>query len=202
MTAHDTSRWEIDFRNDQNCLVVDTDRLRDALITALEIEHVASAVLSVSIVDNAAIHKLNRDHLQHDFPTDVISFQLDFTVDPESDLPADADPAAEDCLPSAFGANIEGEIIASAEMATEMAAQGKWSADAELLLYLVHGLLHICGYDDQSPAEQAIMRSRERLVLGTLGLTPVYADDTITSCEFPETPNTETRATDSRRASS
>ena len=72
---------------------------------------------------------------------------------------------------------IEGEIIASAEMAAEMASSGQWTAMNELTLYVIHGLLHICGYDDLSPAEQAIMRTRERATLNSLGLNPVYPDD-------------------------
>jgi rRNA maturation RNase YbeY len=77
----------------------------------------------------------------------------------------------------AAGAAIEGEIIASAEMAVSMAADGKWSAEAELTLYIVHGLLHICGYDDLTPEEKCIMRARERAILSELGLTAIYAED-------------------------
>jgi probable rRNA maturation factor len=129
-------------------------------------EQVAAAVLSISIVDNAAIHSLNRDHLQHDYPTDVISFQLDFSKDDDqlSELPA-------------AGASIEGEIIACAEMAASMAADGQWSVQDELTLYVIHGLLHICGYDDLNPDDKDVMRSRERTILSSLGLTAVYSED-------------------------
>ena len=47
----------------------------------------------------------------------------------------------------------------------------------ELTLYVIHGLLHICGYDDLPPQEKAIMRSRERAILNSLSLTPVYPDE-------------------------
>ena len=66
MNPHEESSWEIDFRNDQHCLAVDIELLRLALLTALQAEQVASAVLSISLVDNNAIHRLNREHLQHD----------------------------------------------------------------------------------------------------------------------------------------
>ena len=62
-------------------------------------------------------------------------------------------------------------------MAAEMASSGQWTASNELTLYVVHGLLHICGYDDLTPAEKQIMRGRERAVLHALGLQPVYPDD-------------------------
>src|SRR5690606_12465761 len=69
--------FEIDISNHQSVLPLPTDVLRQSLLTALHAEQVASAVLSISIVDNATIHRLNREHLQHDYPTDVISFALE-----------------------------------------------------------------------------------------------------------------------------
>ena len=195
------SAFEIDISNRQSALAFDENRVQAAILRALQIEQVASAVLSVSIVDNLAIHQINRDHLQHDYPTDVISFQLDFVsaddlqCDDEyedEDLP-DEDDSEDDAVVDddsdnvtdcemltegrAAGAAIEGEIIASAEMAVSMATDGEWSAEAELILYIVHGLLHICGYDDLTPEEKCIMRARERAILSELGLTAIYAED-------------------------
>jgi probable rRNA maturation factor len=199
------SAFEIDISNRQSALAFDENRVQAAILRALAIEQVASAVLSISVVDNSAIHKINRDHLQHDYPTDVISFQLDFVsaddlqcddevenenededfVDEDSsedDNVVDDDSAnVADCEVltegRAAGAAIEGEIIASAEMAVSMATDGEWSAEAELILYIVHGLLHICGYDDLTPEEKRIMRARERAILSELGLTAIYAED-------------------------
>lgn len=197
------SAFEIDISNRQSALAFDENRVQAAVLRALAIEQVASAVLSISIVDNSAIHKINRDHLQHDYPTDVISFQLDFVsagdlqCDDEvenddedlldedySEDDADIDDDSVDVTDCelltegrAAGAAIEGEIIASAETAVSMATDGKWSAEAELILYIVHGLLHICGYDDLTPEEKCIMRARERAILSELGLTAIYAED-------------------------
>ena len=177
--------FEIDISDDQEFVQVDIKQLTCAIAHALRVEQVASAVISVSIVDNATIHKINRDHLQHDYPTDVISFQLDFAIHGDDECPDDED---EDSIIDsqstgprsevrAQGAMIEGEIIASAQMAVEMASSGQWSAINELTLYVIHGLLHICGYDDLTPDEKNIMRGRERAVLQQLGLQPVYPDD-------------------------
>ncbi len=198
----DDSAFEIDISNRQSALRFDENSLHAAVLKALAIERVSSAVLSISIVDNSAIHVINRDHLQHDYPTDVISFQLDFASADElqtfddfedeatdedeefSDDVDDSDDEDDDVETSelltegrAAGASIEGEIIASAEMAATMAGDGKWSAEAELILYVVHGLLHICGYDDLTPEEKCIMRARERAILSELGLTAIYAED-------------------------
>lgn len=162
--------FEIDISSSQNTLSIDVRELTRAIERALQIEQVASAVLSVSVVDNQAIHRINREHLQHDFPTDVISFQLHFAGNGDAlhESPSEL---------RAVGAMIEGEIIASAEMAAEMAAAGQWTPMNELTLYVIHGLLHICGYDDLSAEERAIMRARERAILNALGLNPVYPDD-------------------------
>ena len=197
------SAFEIDISNRQSALAFDEKRVQAAVLRTLAIEQVASAVLSISIVDNSAIHKINRDHLQHDYPTDVISFQLDFVsagdlqcddeVENDDEDLLDEDDSEDDAEINddsvdvtdcelltegrAAGAAIEGEIIASAEMAVSMATDGEWSAEAELILYIVHGLLHICGYDDLTPEEKCIMRARERAILSELGLTAIYAED-------------------------
>lgn len=198
--------FEIDISSRQNVISVDLNALESAVLRALELEQVASAVLSISIVSNEEIHTLNRDHLDHDYPTDVISFQLNFADD--ADLDQDEDPDIEDnednedsdeesdndthisssaTVPHelrAAGALIEGEIIASAEMAASMAADGQWSTQDELTLYVVHGLLHICGYDDLSDDEKLIMRARERAIMASLGLNAVYAEDSEDAEEF------------------
>ena len=176
--------FEIDISDDQNSVQVDIKKLTQAIAHALQVEKVAAAVISVSIVDNPAIHKINREHLQHDYPTDVISFQLDFAIegDDEYDVDDNEEGNNEQLVElhsglRAQGAMIEGEIIASAQMAAEMASSGQWTSMNELTLYVIHGLLHICGYDDLTPDEKQIMRARERAVLHELGLIPVYPDD-------------------------
>lgn len=192
---------EVDILNQQTTVPVDIARLEKAAMTVLEQEQVASAVLSIAIVDNEAIHVINRDHLSHDYPTDVISFQLEFSRDAdwpetdescdeleddelneeerEEDLDEDTSDAdeAEYTNPHqrAAGCQIEGEVIASAEYADQLAGEGGWTAMDELTLYVVHGILHICGYDDLTLPEKKIMRDREVAVMRALGLTPRYA---------------------------
>lgn len=97
---------------------------------------------SISIVDDPTIHRLNRDHLQHDWPTDVISFVFENEAQ---------------C--------VDGEIIASLDTATRVAEQAGWSAADELLLYIIHGLLHLAGLDDIEPTDRALMRDTEKACL-------------------------------------
>ena len=168
--------YEIDICcSDRNCNI-DIARLTDAIHQALRVEGVERAVLSVSIVDNATMHRLNLKHLKHDYPTDVISFQLDWDC-PTADL---QQRLAEPCKRS-DGASVEGEIIIGSEYAAEMAERVDWSVQDELTLYAVHGLLHICGYDDLTTDEKNYMRSREGTILRGLGLSPQYPDDQMAS---------------------
>jgi probable rRNA maturation factor len=130
-------------------IVVDAGALAGLVRKVLEIEGVANASISVALVDDATIHVVNRRHLAHDWPTDVISFRLS---GPEEDL-------------------LVGELVVSGEMAAVTAREVGVDPTAELALYVVHGLLHLCGYDDQSPEDIAVIRRREEEILTAGGWT-------------------------------
>ena len=61
-------------------------------------------------------------------------------------------------------------MIVSLDTAECVAGQQGWSLSAEVVLYVVHGLLHLCGYDDQTELNRATMRKREREILSMLTL--------------------------------
>lgn len=132
--------------NEQSLLKLDEEQLRAAVMAVLAGEGPAEAAVSVAVVDDPTIHRLNRQYLEHDYPTDVLSFVLD----------ADED-------------SLDGEIIVSAEMALSQADKFGWSAVEELLLYLIHGTLHLVGYDDLTPEDAAEMRAAEARYLQQLG---------------------------------
>lgn len=115
--------------------------------------------LSVVLTDNRHIRDLNREYLGHDLSTDVISFPLE-----DLDWPV-----------SPGNGGINGEIIASAELASQQAQARNLDPQAELLLYLVHGLLHLMGYDDRTHQEAKQMHEREDELLEGLGFGSVYA---------------------------
>jgi probable rRNA maturation factor len=117
------------------------------------LDSVTSCEVSLTVVDNARMQELNRRHLDHDYPTDVLSFRLGFD-----------------------GQRLDGEIIVSADYAADEAVRYGWSADDELLLYAVHGALHLVGYDDTTPEAAARMRQQERVILDTFGLIPPGRD--------------------------
>jgi probable rRNA maturation factor len=173
--------YEIDFSNGQSLLKVDEALLCARLREALAAEGVIEADISVTLLDDAAIHAVNRNHLQHDYPTDVISFVYSAIIVPDApgvrdnaDGPASAFPSPPS--PRGGGLCLDGEILVSTETALRQAQQYGWQAADELTLYLVHGLLHLCGYDDLTDEEQQTMRAREREVLSRWGLAPHYGE--------------------------
>lgn len=167
-----SAAYQILISNEQTTVALSEDELRRVAEWTLEAEGVVEAEISVAVVDDAAIHRVNRDYLQHDYPTDVISFLLDS---------GDADPrsfsASLKKKGRGFGKWLHGDVILSGDTAHREAGEYGWEPQSEVCLYLVHGLLHLCGYDDLSDAEQSIMRGREREILEQLGLSPRYDED-------------------------
>jgi probable rRNA maturation factor len=137
----------------QEVVPIDRARLREVARAVLEGEGVAAASVSLALVDNPTIHRLNKQFLGHDEPTDVLTFPL-------------SGPGAK---------TLEGELVIGAEVARAQAAERGHDVQAELALYVIHGLLHLCGFDDVTPAAARPMRQRERHYLGLLGL-PAIAD--------------------------
>ena len=158
---------EINISDQQIHLAVEPQRLRDVVERVLLDEGISSAEISLALVDDAAIHRINRDFLGHDHPTDVISFTLGSSPDPQVRT-VNPPISAAHSPPQ----HLEGELIVSTETAIREAAAHGWSAADELLLYVVHGLLHLCGYDDLTDEARPRMRGRERQVLAHWQLTP------------------------------
>lgn len=141
----------VEISNRQNLIDLDLKQVETLAIRILQGEGIPSAQLSIAIVDDVTIHGLNRQYLNHDYPTDVLSFLLH--VDSEK---------------------LEGEVVVSAEMAGHAAAHFGWTAANELLLYVVHGVLHLVGYDDSQDEPRQEMRSREKFYLAQENLVLSY----------------------------
>lgn len=152
--------------NRQSVHTVDLKRLKERLRIAIAAEAPAVVEITVVLVDDAEIHRLNQEFLNHDWPTDVITF-FDENVEESSDV----DPIR------GRGREIAGELVVSVETAQREAVRQGWSIDDELLLYSVHGWLHLCGYDDLTDEERPRMRQREREILGLFDLTPQNLED-------------------------
>ncbi len=148
------NRYEVQIHRASRKVLVSAARLKFVVRTVLEDEHVASAEIGLAIVGDEEIHRVNREHLDHDVPTDVISFlySAESSATPPSGKP----------VRRGAGLAIEGELVISDETAAREAPRHKWPAPSELELYVVHGLLHLCGYDDLALGERRVMRRRER----------------------------------------
>jgi probable rRNA maturation factor len=121
----------------------------------LEAEGAAAGLeVSIAFVDDAAIAALNARHLGRDEPTDVLAFPMS----PETFAPGDEPPAA-------APPEVLGDVVVSAERAIAYCRAHGGDPIEELALYLVHGLLHLLGYDDVTEPARTRMRSRERELL-------------------------------------
>jgi probable rRNA maturation factor len=130
---------------------IDKGRMREVARTVLNGEGFSDAEVSLAFVDNPTIHRLNKLYLQHDEPTDVLSFPL-------------SEPNAR---------KLSGELVLGLEVAKAQAEERGHDVQAELALYVIHGLLHLCGHDDKTEKEAALMRERERHYLKELGLPDI-----------------------------
>lgn len=156
----------VEINDSQQLVEVDLERLRLVAEVTLREEGVESAEVSVAIIDSDTMQRLNREHLDHDYDTDVLSFLFDST---------EGEAISQD-VPRGVGKSIDGEVLVGAGTATRVAKDFGWSVEDEVILYLIHGLLHLVGYDDLSDAEKSIMRQREVFHLERWGLTPMYEE--------------------------
>lgn len=135
----------------QDLVAIDRGHMRQVVRSVLEGESVADAEISLAFVDNQTIHTLNKRYLDHDEPTDVLSFPY-------------SEPGA---------ARLAGELVIGVEVAQAQAAERGHEVQLELTLYVIHGLLHLCGHDDRTETTAQQMRGRERHYLQLLGLPDI-----------------------------
>jgi len=133
--------------------------LKDTVLATLAAEKaVAPLEIDCLITDDATIHALNRRYRGIDRPTDVLAFALD-----------EAGPAGT-VFPGTPGHPAGmGILVVSYPTALAQAAQNHVTIEDELRLLLVHGVLHILGYDHGGRADTLTMRRKEREILGLLG---------------------------------
>lgn len=133
--------------NNQPRHAVESELLSRAALLVAHDHGFQEGEISIAVVDDAAMHQLNRRYLDHDYPTDVLSFVLEQE-----------------------GERLEGEIIVSADYAAREAPRYGWTLREELALYVVHGALHLVGYDDTTPEAKAVMQQQETLFLRKLAI--------------------------------
>jgi len=137
----------VQIADEQSALVIDPSQIQRAVQQVFGDSAYSSGSVSIAVVDDLTIHEINRQYLQHDYPTDVLSFVL------------------EDRKPY-----LEGELVVSADTAIHNAAEYNWPAESELLLYVIHGALHLVGFRDKEPNDIVAMREAEKKCLHELGI--------------------------------
>jgi probable rRNA maturation factor len=114
--------------------------LRTAALKILSDLGCTSSELSVVIVGDRTMRILNRDYLQKDRPTNVISFSMQ-----EGEF-------------AALHPELLGDIVISADTAAREAAEGEITFEERLVFLLLHGILHLTGYDHERSGEQEARR--------------------------------------------
>ena len=136
-------------------VVVDEGWARRIAQTVLKAEGVAPPYeVGLVFTDSEAVKQLNRDYRGVDEPTDVLAFHMlpQKEVDDSFALPPD-------------GVTRLGEVIISYPQAVAQAKKQGHSPERELALLIIHGILHLLGYDHEEPEEESKMRERERELL-------------------------------------
>ena len=151
-------RMEIEIRREPEHLTVsmeDMDAVRRAVETVGRLYGAEEAEVSVTLTDDAHIHALNREYRGVDRPTDVLSFAL-----MESEEPEIIGGASE----------VLGDLVISLERVQAQAEEYGHSALRELSFLAVHGMLHLLGYDHMEEDERLEMETEQRHVMEELGI--------------------------------
>ena len=150
--AGDPNRW-VSLVDEQDIIELPEQHVREVCLLTLEMEDVEGGV-EIALVDDSTIADLNERYLKEPGPTDVITFPL----------VEDAESAGPGSVPVGFVPSL-GEVVVSTETARRQAPEFLGDAKRETLLYVIHGVLHLLGYDDKNPATRARMEERQIEVL-------------------------------------
>ncbi len=137
-------RLQVDIANLQQDVPVDARRLRRVLRRVFADKGICRGRVSLALVDNQTISKLNRKYLGRQGPTDVLAFQLDEKEEAQGPPP------------------VWGEIVVSTEEAKREARERGLPVETELLLYVIHGGLHLLGFDDSTKVRRQKMETAQQ----------------------------------------
>jgi len=151
------SEYSIDIQNEIGALAFPETRIREAISWVLDKQQVEDGTaLSVVVTDNDYVQALNATYRGVDAPTDILSFPADApTVDPE-DL-ADEAPYL-------------GDLIIAYPYTVHQAEEAGHPLNDELVLLVIHGTLHLLGYDHDNEANQDEMWAEQKQALTVMGV--------------------------------
>ncbi len=120
---------------------------------------VAGGCINLAVVDDEQMAELHQQYCNIPGTTDVLTFDL-----------------RDDQKPPAVGQSVEGDIVLCMDVAARQAAERGHDTRLELLLYAVHGLLHLLGEDDHELDDYRKMHQRENELLTRAGFGPVFGE--------------------------
>ncbi len=142
---------EVLLRNTQRKVKLDTTLIKSRTRKVLQSLELEKIELSILIVNDKKIQELNSNYRDQDKPTDVLSF-----------------PQEEGTIDEA-GHRLLGDVVVSAETAEKQAEDHCLTLDQEIMLLIIHGVLHLMGYDhEQSREDAAFMKKKTKLVFQEL----------------------------------
>lgn len=133
--------------------VIDVHFVKDLLEYALKYKKLNNVIFNVIFVDNDKIHKINKEYRNIDRATDVISFALEDEKD----------------IDLAIG-RVLGDIYVSVEKIKSQAKEYGHSEKREMAFLVIHGLLHLLGYDHMTKEDEEIMFKEQELILDGYGI--------------------------------
>lgn len=145
-------QMKIQIENQQKRIKIDRRRIRGRVNALLKLLDCANMEISITFVDDAAMQQMNKQYLDKDRPTNVLSFPLQ-----EGEF-SDINP------------EILGDIVISVDTANRDAAKGNLSFDEEILFLIIHGLLHLIGYNHENTptADVRKMKKKEKELFSLL----------------------------------
>lgn len=134
-------RREVLIADLQDAVRLPIPKLKRLALKVIVREKLGTGALSIAFVDRSTMRRVNRQFLKHDFDTDVLAFPL--------------------------GGPLIGELVISTAYAIKEAKSRRLPVIEELSRYVVHGILHLAGYDDHKTADKKKMWKRQESYLAS-----------------------------------
>ena len=132
--------------------IISEEQLKAYATLVLDHEKIKNSELNIIIIDNKRMQAINKEYRKLDQTTDVLAFPLDFSFDQSHDKMA-----------SRY--RLLGEIYISLDKVKEQAKDFGHSLDQEYKFLVVHGTLHLLGFDHIDPEDEWIMRTKEKEIM-------------------------------------
>lgn len=139
----------VSIQNSQEALPISTSQIEEMMQRLFEAYDVQCREVFIHFVDKKAIGKIHKDFFGDPSPTDCISFPIDPPESSEED-------------------SVLGEIFVCPEVAVEYSEEHQGDPQEEVSLYLIHGFLHLVGYDDIEAVDRQEMRRQEKKCIALL----------------------------------